>query len=45
MMIILFADDTTIFYSDRDINKLHDVINTELEEVPNWFKCNKLPYL
>ena len=30
------------FYSDLDINKLQDVVNTELEEVSNWFKCNKL---
>ena len=29
-------------YSDLDINKLHDVISTELEEVSNWFKCYKL---
>ena len=42
LSFILFADDTTVFYSDLDINKLQDVINTELEEVSNWFKCNKL---
>ena len=39
LSFILFADDTTVFYSDLDINKLQDVINNELEEVSNWFQC------
>ncbi len=39
---ILFADDTTILYSHKDINGKMDLINTELKEVTNWFKANKL---
>ena len=39
---ILFADDTTVFYSNSNLNTLYDTINTELKEVCNWFKCNKL---
>ena len=39
---ILFADDTTVFYSHTNIHVLTDVINNELKEVSNWFKANKL---
>jgi len=38
----LFADDTTITYSHKDICKQYDVINEELQKVNNWFKVNKL---
>ena len=40
--IILFADDTTILFTDKDISNKVDLINTELKEVTNWFKSNKL---
>ena len=33
----LFADDTTIFYSDNDINTLGKVGSVELEELHTWF--------
>ena len=39
---ILFADDTTILYSNKDINSKIELINKELDEVTNWFKANKL---
>ena len=39
---ILFADDTTILYSHKDINSKLELINKELDEVTNWFKANKL---
>ena len=39
---ILFADDTTVFYSNSNLDNLYDTINGELKEVCNWFKCNKL---
>ena len=39
---LLFADDTTIVYSHKDINSKTDVVNKELNEVSNWFKANKL---
>ena len=42
LKFILFADDTTVFYSNDDISVLYDTVNRELNEVCNWFKCNKL---
>ena len=39
---ILFADDTTILYSHKDINSKINMVNEELQEVNNWFKANKL---
>ena len=39
---ILFADDTTILYSHKDIASQINFINRELLEVSNWFKANKL---
>ena len=39
---ILFADDTTIFYSNSYRDSLYDTLNCELKQVCNWFKCNKL---
>ena len=38
----MFADDTTILYSHKDINSKINLINEELNEVSNWFKANKL---
>ena len=34
---ILFADDTTILYSHKDINSKINMVNEELQEVNNWF--------
>ena len=42
LSFILFADDTTVFFSDKDVNVLYDTMNNELYEVCNWFKYNKL---
>ncbi len=39
---ILFADDTTILFSHKDIESQISLINKELVEVSNWFKANKL---
>ena len=39
---VLFADYTTITYSHSDVMSKFDMINTELQEVTNWFKANKL---
>ena len=40
--IILFADDTNIFFSHRDQNYLVETINSEMNKLTEWFKCNKL---
>ena len=39
---ILFAEDTTCFYSHKDVKTLCETVNSELKEVCNWFKANKL---
>ena len=39
---ILFADDTTCFYSHKNVNILCETVNKELKEICNWFKANKL---
>ena len=38
---ILFAGDTTYFYSHKDVLTLYDTVNNGLKEVCNWFKANK----
>ena len=38
----MFADDTTILYSHKNIASQINFINRELLEVSNWFKANKL---
>ena len=42
LSFVLFADDTNIFYSHKDINSLNNTINREINKVSNWFKANKL---
>ena len=39
---LIFADDTSIFYSHSDLNKLESIMNAELENFDIWMKCNKL---
>ncbi|NQY44078.1 MAG: reverse transcriptase family protein, partial [Legionellales bacterium] len=38
----LFADDTSLFLSHKDINKLEELLNHELDNISNWLKANKL---
>ena len=42
MRFVHFADDTTVFAFDSDINNVHDTVNRELESVDNWLKANRL---
>lgn len=39
---ILFADDTSMCYSDRDFSNLIQKVNCELNMLSDWFKANKL---
>ena len=39
---IMFADDTNLFISDKNINQLFSRMNIELIKVSTWFKANKL---
>ena len=40
--VILFADDTNIFYSYKDPNFLNTIVNTELDKLSSWFQANRL---
>ena len=39
---IMFADDTNLFYSNKDLKLLFKTVNTELERIQIWFNANKL---
>ena len=39
---ILFADDTNLFKSGNDLNKMQDELNSELSNISLWLKVNKL---
>ena len=38
----LFADDTVVLYSHKDISSLVCTMNEELKLLSEWYKCNKL---
>ncbi len=42
LKFVLFADDTNLFTSGRDIESLCEVVNVELAKINLWFKLNKL---
>ena len=42
LTFVLFADDTSIFYSHKCLNTLVNILNSELAKISTWFKCNKL---
>lgn len=42
LSFILFADDTNIFCSNKDIHTLTKTVNEELKKVSEWLKANKL---
>ena len=42
MRFVHFANDTTVFASDSDINNVHATVNRELVGVDNWLKANRL---
>ena len=39
---IMFADDTNLFHAERDLKKLFQMVNNELQKVSQWFISNKL---
>ena len=41
--IIMFADDTTLFFKHKELGILYTTINVELAKISQWFKLNKLP--
>ena len=42
MMEVMFADDTNLFLSHKNINDLFLNMNNELQNISTWFKANKL---
>ena len=42
LSFILFADDTSVFFSHKNPNTLVDTVNTELSRIHEWICCNKL---
>ena len=40
--LLLFADDTSIFFSHSNPNYLENVLNNELLNIDVWLRCNKL---
>ena len=43
LMEVMFADDTNLFFSQKNIDTPIAIMNVELENVSTWFKSNKLP--
>jgi hypothetical protein len=35
--LILFADDTNVFFSHNDFSSLTNIVNCEIERLPEWF--------
>ena len=42
LKFILFADDTNLFYQNKDLSLLELVVNGELSKLSEWFRANKL---
>ena len=42
LKFILFADDTTVIYENKNINDLNNVLLKELDKMIKWFSANKL---
>ena len=40
--VILFADDTNIFISDKCLTKSESRVDTEIQKISRWLKINKL---
>ena len=38
----MFVDDTNLFLSNKDISKLFNKMNVELQKMSGWLKSNKL---
>ena len=42
LFFVLFADDTNLFFSHKDVLHLFNTVNRELGKLSDWFKVNKL---
>ena len=39
---VLFADDSNLFISDKNLNHVQQMINDELKDIGIWLRANKL---
>ena len=44
LKFILFADNTNIFYSGKNLYTVFDTLNLELAKLSTWFKVSKLSH-
>ena len=42
LFTLMFANDTNMFIQGKDVNKMEECINREIEKVLKWLNCNKL---
>ena len=42
LSFILFADDTNVLFSHKNLAYVIETFNFELQKISSWFKCNKL---
>ena len=42
LSMIIFADDTNLFFSQKNIDTLQETMNNELEKITTWLCTNKL---
>ena len=42
LSFVLFADDTKLFYSHKNVYILYNTLNQELINITSWLSCNKL---
>ena len=42
LSIILFADDTNLFFSHKNVDTVHETMNCELRKIATWPSANKL---
>ena len=40
--LIMFADDTNLFYEHKNIKKLFAIVNEKIININDWFMANKL---
>ena len=40
--VSMYADDTAIYFSSKNVNDVVNRINCDLENIDNWLACNKL---
>ena len=42
LYVLLFADDTTLLASGKNLNELIEFVNFELRKISQWFRANKM---